>query len=211
MKVQDTFNAKTSSMSGYALIQLSWYSFMKRITDIVISVIGIIITSPVITITALLIMFESKGGWLYKQQRVGQNGSIFVIYKLRTMYINTDEVWTEKDDPRITRIGKLIRRRRIDELPQLINVLRGEMSLIGPRPERPVYEDAIAKELPDFKERLKIKPGITGWAQVNGGYNNSNAEKLKMDLYYIQNKSFLMDIKIMIMTLAIIITARGAR
>jgi lipopolysaccharide/colanic/teichoic acid biosynthesis glycosyltransferase len=211
MKVQDTFNAKTSSMSGYALIQLSWYSFMKRITDIVISVIGIIITSPVITITALLIMFESKGGWLYKQQRVGQNGSIFVIYKLRTMYINTDEVWTEKDDPRITRIGKSIRRRRIDELPQLINVLRGEMSLIGPRPERPVYEDAIAKELPDFKERLKIKPGITGWAQVNGGYNNSNAEKLKMDLYYIQNKSFLMDIKIMIMTLAIIITARGAR
>lgn len=127
------------------------------------------------------------------------------------MYVNNDELWTEKNDPRITAVGKFLRRTRIDEIPQLVNVLNGQMSLVGPRPERPMYEAMIAQELHDFRERIRVKPGITGWAQVNGGYSLSNAEKLDFDKYYINNRSFILDLKILLLTLIVVIAAKGAR
>lgn len=187
------------------------YDSLKRAFDVVLSIIGIVVTFPVVAVAAVLIMLDSEGGWLYSQQRVGQNRKVFTIYKLRTMYVRNDERWTEKDDPRITTVGKFLRMARIDEIPQLINVVRGEMSLIGPRPERPVYEAMIVQELCDFRERLKVKPGITGWAQVNGGYNLSHYEKLELDLYYIKNRCLLLDAKILFLTLIVIFTAKGAR
>lgn len=187
------------------------YDTLKRASDVVLSIIGIVVTFPIVAVAAVLIILDSEGGWLYSQQRVGQNQKTFTIYKLRTMYVRNDEGWTERNDPRITTVGRFLRMTRIDEIPQLINVVRGEMSLIGPRPERPVYEAMIFQELCDFRERLKVKPGITGWAQVNGGYNISHSEKLELDLYYIKNKSFLLDTKILFLTFIVIFTAKGAR
>ncbi len=190
---------------------MSVYDSLKRIFDIMLSIVGLLITFPILLVTVVLIVLESEGGWLYKQQRVGINGSVFMIYKLRTMYNNCSEGWTERNDPRITMVGRFIRKTRIDEIPQLVNVLKGDMSLIGPRPERPLFESMIVKELHGFRERTKVKPGITGWAQVNGGYNLSHAEKLEMDLYYIRNRSFLLDAKILLLTFIVVIAAKGAR
>ena len=119
--------------------------------------------------------------------------------------------WAAKNDPRVTRVGKFIRKTRIDELPQLINILRGDMSLIGPRPERPVFTEKFDKEIPGFKKRLLVKPGLTGWAQVNGGYEMTPAEKFELDMFYIQNQSFKMDMQILFRTVWVVVSGNGAR
>ena len=141
-------------------------------------------------------------------------GKHFMIYKLRSMRLDAEAngaQMAEEDDPRITKIGRFIRKTRIDELPQVINVFKGDMSIIGPRPERPIFVVQFNEEIPGFIERLRVKPGITGWAQVNGGYDISTKEKLDLDMYYINHQSIFLDMKILFKTIKIIFTEEGAR
>jgi exopolysaccharide biosynthesis polyprenyl glycosylphosphotransferase len=190
------------------------YIIIKSVFDVIIAFIGLIVASPIILLFCLLIKLESRGPIFFLQERVGLNGKLFYIIKLRSMNIDAEKngaQWAMKNDPRVTRVGSFIRKTRIDELPQLINILKGEMSLIGPRPERLVFTEKFNKDISGFYKRLAIKPGITGWAQVNGGYNSTPREKLSFDLYYIQNMGILIDLLIVIRTLKVIITGEGAR
>jgi exopolysaccharide biosynthesis polyprenyl glycosylphosphotransferase len=190
------------------------YNTTKRIFDILLASIGVVLTLPIIMITAVLIKLESKGPVFFLQERVGLNGELFKIYKLRSMSCDAEkngQKWAEENDPRVTKVGKFIRKTRIDELPQFINVLKGNMSLIGPRPEIPMLTEEFEKGIPGFKKRLAVKPGLTGWAQVNGGYDISPREKLWFDLYYINNYSILLDIKIIFKTIQVILNGHGAR
>ncbi|MTI71809.1 MAG: sugar transferase [Firmicutes bacterium] len=190
------------------------FRILKRTMDIFFSLIGLIVTFPLVLLIVVLIKLETKGPWLYKQDRIGVKGRKFTIYKLRSMFKDAEKDgihWTEENDPRVTKIGKFIRKTRIDEIPQLFNILIGDMSIVGPRPERPFFIKIFNKELPMYKERLTIKPGLTGLAQVNGGYNLTPKEKLHLDLYYIKNKNLLVDIKIIIKTIKVIFTLEGAR
>jgi len=191
-----------------------YYFILKGIGDFLFALICFIITLPLLILFCLAIKLESKGPAFFLQERVGLNGKTFYIIKLRSMNINAEKngaQWATKDDPRITKIGALIRKTRIDEIPQLINILKGDMSLIGPRPERPIFTEQFNKQILGFKNRLAVKPGITGWAQVNGGYDISPGEKLKLDLYYIKNLNFILDIKIIFKTVKVIFTGEGAR
>lgn len=191
-----------------------FYEFTKRILDIIIAVILFIITIPFVIIFSILIKIEDGGPIFYKQERLGKDRKEFFIYKLRSMKIDAEKngaQWAEKNDSRITNIGKFIRKTRIDELPQLINVIKGEMSIIGPRPERPMFTDEFDKKIPGFSNRLQVKPGLTGWAQVNGGYEMSPEEKFYADMYYIENRNLLLDIKILIKTIKVVLTGEGAR
>jgi len=192
------------------------FDIIKRIMDIVVSCVGLIIAIFIAPLIAVIIRLESPGPIIFKQVRVGKNGKNFLAMKFRSMVADAEKngaQWATQNDPRITRFGKIMRKTRLDEIPQLINVLRGEMSLIGPRPERPEFVDLLTKEIPFYKERLLIKPGITGWAQLMGpaygGSKEESLEKLKYDLYYIKNRSLLLDLSIMLKTLKIIIGLRG--
>lgn len=190
------------------------YMFTKRFFDLTLSIIGLLLVLPILVVTAILIKLESPGNIIFAQERVGLNGRVFKVYKLRSMRNDAEKngpQWAEKNDARVTRVGAFIRKTRIDELPQFINVIKGEMSLIGPRPERPVFTEQFDKEIKGFKKRLAVKPGLTGWAQVNGGYEISPEEKLKYDLYYIKNCSILLEIKIVFKTVRVIFTGDGAR
>lgn len=190
------------------------YPIIKRGFDIIFSAIGLLLSIPILLIFGILIKLESPGPVFFKQERVGLNGKYFYVIKLRSMRTDAEKngpKWAEKNDPRVTKIGKFIRKTRIDELPQLWNVLKGEMSLIGPRPERPIFTAKFNEEIPGFINRLVVKPGLTGWAQVNGGYEISPKEKLKLDLYYIDNVSFLLDLKIFMKTIVVVVTGNGAR
>ncbi|WP_439651547.1 sugar transferase [Planococcus shixiaomingii] len=176
--------------------------------------ITIPLVAVIIVIFALLIIFESKGTPFYSQTRLGKDGQSFKIYKLRSMYSDAEKngpQWALANDKRITRVGKFIRKTRIDELPQLWNILKGDMSLIGPRPERPELIVEFEKTIPNFCDRLAVKPGLTGWAQINGGYELTPAEKLGHDLYYINNKCLLLDLKIILITGKVLLTGDGAR
>lgn len=191
-----------------------FFDIYQRVLDIVLTLIGLIIGLPLILIFGILIKLEDKGPITYKQERLGKNGKKFYIYKLRSMRTDAEKhgaQWAEQDDPRITKIGKFIRKTRIDELPQLFNILKGDMSIVGPRPERPEFTKQFNDEIPGFVNRLAIKPGLTGWAQVNGGYEISPQEKLAEDMYYIRNRSILLDIKILLKTVKVILTGEGAR
>lgn len=190
------------------------YPYIKRLLDILLSIIGILLSTPIIIFVGILIKLESPGPIFYTQERVGLYGKYFKIIKLRSMRVDAEKYgaqWAEKDDPRVTRIGSLIRKTRIDELPQFWNVLIGDMSLVGPRPERPMFTAQFIEEIPGFVERLKVKPGITGWAQINGGYDITPKEKLVLDRYYITNMSFLLDMKILIKSIIVCLTGKGAR
>nr|WP_251034655.1 exopolysaccharide biosynthesis polyprenyl glycosylphosphotransferase [Pseudomonas sp. ISL-88] len=190
------------------------YLAFKRFVDILFALTGLLAALPIMALFSILICLESPGPAFYKQERVGKNGRAFHLYKLRSMKIDAEKsgaVWALKKDPRVTKVGAFIRRTRIDELPQLLNVLRGEMSLIGPRPERPVFTKQFQAEIPGFTERLAVKPGLSGWAQVNGGYDMTPREKLMFDLYYIRNLTFSLEVKIMIKTCKVIWTGDGAR
>ncbi|MGV3466583.1 MAG: sugar transferase [Heyndrickxia sp.] len=189
-------------------------SYIKRLGDIIFALVGLIITSIVILFTMALIKLESPGPALFFQERVGLNGKKFKIIKLRSMAVDAEKngaQWAQKNDPRVTRVGAFIRKTRIDELPQLINVIKGDMSLIGPRPERPIFVEQFEREIPGFSQRLLVKPGLTGWAQVNGGYEISPEEKAKYDIEYISHMGLLIDIKIIFKTIRVIFTGEGAR
>ncbi|MGK9181273.1 exopolysaccharide biosynthesis polyprenyl glycosylphosphotransferase [Priestia filamentosa] len=190
------------------------YLLIRTIFDCIVALIGIILTLPVLIIFSLLIKLESRGPIFYTQERVGLEGKRFYIIKLRSMYINAElngAQWASENDPRITKIGLFIRKTRIDELPQLINILKGDMSLIGPRPERPIFTKKFNNEIPGFVNRLAVKPGVTGWAQVNGGYNITPKEKLELDINYINNLSWRLDIYILFKTVKVVLTGDGAR
>ncbi|MDO6355736.1 sugar transferase [Caloramator sp. CAR-1] len=190
------------------------YEIIKRFMDIVLSIIGLVIGIPIIAFFSILIVLESPGSPIYIQERVGKYGKHFKIYKLRSMYKDAEKngaKCADKEDPRITKIGAFIRKTRIDEIPQLLNVLKGEMSIVGPRPERPYFTYEFNEEIPGFINRLKVKPGLTGWAQVNGGYEMTPKEKLEADLYYIENRSILLDLKIIFKTIKVVLTGEGAR
>lgn len=188
---------------------------VKRLFDLLVGFVGSIISLPIVLIFAFIVKVTSSGPAFYRQERVGYMGSTFNVIKLRSMYQNaeskTGAVWAKKDDPRITTIGKFMRKTRIDELPQFWNVLKGDMSLVGPRPERPVLTEEFSKDIPEFPKRLRIIPGITGYAQINGGYDISPKDKCKLDNYYIEHYSLMFDIRILFGTIRIILTGDGAR
>lgn len=190
------------------------YLVFKRVIDLIIGIIGCVIASPIILITCILVRLESKGNPIYSQKRVGLNNKEFSIYKIRSMVSDAEASgakWATKNDSRITTIGKFIRMTRIDELPQFFNILRGDMTIIGPRPEREFFYKEFEKTIPNFRDRLMIKPGLTGYAQVNGGYDITPEAKLELDLYYINHVSLGMDIKIIFKTIGIVFSGEGAR
>lgn len=194
------------------------YDSLKRSTDIIGSALLLLFLSPVMAITALLVRFSSPGPVIYRQKRLTQGGRTFEMYKFRTMVSNaegaTGPVWAAISDPRVTPLGRILRTTHLDELPQLLNVLMGDMSLIGPRPERPEMAAELAAELPSFWRRLEVKAGITGLAQVSTGYVSSvrnYRRKLALDILYIEKRSLLLDLKIAFQTVMVIITGRGAR
>jgi len=193
---------------------LGFYYIVKRVIDIILSLVALVFATPIIAVVGAAIKLESEGPIIYKQERVGLGGKPFVIYKLRSMYIDAEKngaQWACKDDPRVTKVGRFIRKTRIDELPQLINILKGDMSIVGPRPERPILTYKFNEEIPGFVNRLQVKPGLTGWAQVTGGYELSPKEKLEKDMYYIENQSLWLDFKIMFKTIFIVFNGDGAR
>jgi exopolysaccharide biosynthesis polyprenyl glycosylphosphotransferase len=193
-----------------------WYPALKRTIDILISLTLLILLMPLLIVVAIVIKLSSPGPLFYFSKRVGYMGKSFVMIKFRSMQAHHSRArfarWAEKEDPRITGFGKIIRRFRIDELPQLINVLQGDMSLIGPRPETKYYVLRLLKDIPLYSERFNAKPGITGWAQVNFGYAGTLEEsrrKLLFDIYYIQNQSVFLDILITLKTLVIVLSGSG--
>jgi len=194
------------------------YHIGKRIMDIFIASMALIILSPLCLITALLIKLTSKGPIFYSQTRSGKDGADFEIYKFRTMRTDAEKdsgpVWAKLKDNRITPIGSFLRKSRIDEIPQFINVLKGDMSVIGPRPERPMFVKKLEGEIIDYRKRLTVKPGITGLAQVHHRYDESIADvrkKVKYDILYIKNICFMTDIRIIMHTFRVILTGFGAR
>ena len=214
--------ARTNQIYGFPLIDIfprlmpNWEKVIKRFIDVFMSVFALIFFLPFLLFFGLLIKIDSVGPIFYHQKRVGKNGKEFKIFKLRTMVVDAEKksgpVWSQKDDPRITRIGRLLRRIRLDEIPQFINVLEGHMSIVGPRPERPNFVDEFSKKIPLYKHRLKMKPGITGWAQIKHKYDESLddvKEKLQYDLYYLENMSLRLDFKIILNTISIVFSAKG--
>lgn len=190
----------------------------KRVLDIILSIIGIVFASPVLFIAAILVRLESRGPVIYKQNRVGKGGSVFKIFKLRTMYYgaesSTGAVWAKKDDPRITSIGRLLRKTHVDEIPQLLNVLNGEMSIVGPRPERPELVRDLKELVLDYEKRLLVKPGITGLAQVRHKYDETIEDvkkKIKYDLLYIKKMCLLGDLRILANTFIVVFSGKDAR
>lgn len=180
-------------------------SYMKRLIDVILCSIGIIILSPVFLITALLIKLESKGPIIFKQERLGKNGNIFKIYKFRSMCVGAEKtgsgVYSGKNDSRVTKVGKIIRATSIDELPQFFNILKGDMSIIGPRPALTYHPWKYEEYNDEQKHMFDIRPGVTGWAQINGRKEVEWPRRIELNVWYVRNVSFLLDIKIFFMTI----------
>ena len=205
--------ARTEHMYGLPLIEVlpepmqAWEQSLKRLIDFVVSLVVLVIGLPLWVLLALLIRVTSPGPAIYRQRRIGQKGREFTMYKFRTMRkdaeASTGPVWATEDDPRYTALGRWLRKTRLDEVPQFFNVLRGNMSLVGPRPERPFFVEKLAKEIPLYSRRHRVKPGITGWAQVKWKYDTSLEDvqqKVKYDLFYIENMSLRRDLQILFRT-----------
>ena len=202
----------TEDMMGLPVINIRYVplsnagnAFLKRVMDVAGSVFGIIITSPILLIVALLIKITSPGPIIFKQERVGLHNKSFYMYKFRSMELQPEEdekkAWTVKNDPRVTPIGKFIRRTSIDELPQLFNILKGDMSLVGPRPERPLFVEKFKEEIPRYMIKHQVRPGLTGWAQVNVYRGDTSIlKRIEYDLYYIENWTVGLDVKIILLT-----------
>ena len=193
----------------------SFYEIFKRLFDILLSIILLLISLPFVPLIYLLVKLNTPGPFIFKQIRVGKNSKNFLAMKIRTMHKNAEingPQWATKNDLRVTRSGKILRKTRIDEIPQLFNILRGEMSFIGPRPERPEFVKNLNAKIPFYNERHLVKPGLTGWAQINFPYGASEAdalEKLQYDLYYIKNRSIMLDIAILLKTIKTVLTGAG--
>ncbi|MCX6621798.1 MAG: sugar transferase, partial [Acidobacteria bacterium] len=191
--------------------------FFQNLYSLVMASVGLLLAAPILAIVAVLVRLTSKGPILYRQVRVGLNGKHFVLYKFRSMTVDaeavTGAVWAQENDPRVTRLGKWLRLLRLDELPQLFNVLRGEMSMVGPRPERPEFVKTLAEKIRFYHQRHCVKPGITGWAQINYKYGNTLEDtmiKLEYDLYYIKNMSWSLDFYVIFHTVKTMLMSRGA-
>jgi len=191
--------------------------FLKRVLDLAVSVTLLLVTAPTLLIAALAVKLGDRGPVFYRQDRVSRGGRVFRIIKLRTMTMNAERdgaVWAAQADPRITRIGYLLRRTRLDELPQLFNILRGDMAFVGPRPERPEFTHRLAAKLPLYEERHLVRAGLTGWAQVNYPYGaslNDARSKLSYDLFYVKNFGILFDLRIILQTLRVVFWPGGVR
>ena len=195
-----------------ALLELA-----KRLSDIALALIGLVLSGPIIAVAAVAVRLSSPGQVFYTQTRVGRNGVHFIIYKLRSMRADaeagTGAVWSSQNDPRVTRVGRFLRRTRIDELPQLWNVLRGDMSFVGPRPERPEFVADLTREIPFYGQRHVVRPGLTGWAQVRHQYGSSvddSQEKLQYDLFYIKHMSLGFDLYILLETVKTVLVGSGS-
>jgi sugar transferase (PEP-CTERM system associated) len=193
-------------------------SFLKRTADIVMSLGNLVVAAPLMLLTTIAIRIDSTGPTLYRQKRLGMGGREFEVLKFRSMHQDAEGVsgpmWARENDPRVTHVGRVIRALRVDELPQLFNILRGEMSFVGPRPERAHFIRQLERRLPYYTLRMTVRPGLTGWAQVEYGYGateEDSLEKLKYDLYYIKNGNLLFDLWIILKTIKVVLSARGAR
>jgi len=224
-----TFYERVSGRVSLNMIRPSWLIFSGRgrqakLTTIsrntvhwLVALIGFLLCVPIMIVTALFIKLDSRGPVLYKQERVGKNGRRFVLMKFRSMKVDAEKsgpVWASKSDDRTTRVGRIIRKVRIDEIPQFLNILKGEMSFVGPRPERPHFVAQLAEEIPYYEQRHLIAPGLTGWAQIKYPYGASiedARQKLQYDLFYIKNYSLILDAIIMFETIKIILFGRGAQ
>jgi len=191
---------------------------IRHLLNAALALAGFALSLPLMLLTAIAIKLESRGPIFYTQERVGQNGRTFKIIKFRSMRVGAEQasgpVWADKDDPRVTRVGRIIRKLRLDELPQFVNVIRGDMNFVGPRPERPVFVDQLTEIIPYYSQRHLVKPGLTGWAQIKYSYGASvedAIEKLRYDLYYIKNQSLLLDAAIVFETVKIVLFSRGGR
>lgn len=190
------------------------YQAAKHLFDLVASALALLLLGIPMLFLALLIRLDSPGPALFRQERLGLDGRPFLIFKFRTMRLDAERDgprWAEEHDPRCAKLGLLLRKSRLDELPQLFNVLRGDMSLVGPRPERQYFYDLFETYIHGFHNRLKVLPGITGWAQVNGGYSLLPEEKILYDMDYIRNRSLWMDLKCLFRTIAVLFSHEGAR
>ena len=192
-----------------------WYS-LRRLFNIMLALLGLILTSPLMLLAAIAIRLDSRGPIFYLQDRIGQHGRVFRIIKFRSMRVDAESdgqpQWAQTDDPRITRVGRFMRKTRLDEIPQFINILRGEMSFVGPRAERPFFVEQLMQKIPYYEQRHLVEPGLTGWAQVNYGYGSTvedAVQKLQYDLYYIKNVSLLFDIWIILKSIRIVLFGYG--
>lgn len=192
------------------------YELPKRLLDIVVAGLGIVVTAPFLPLIALIIKLESRGPVIFRQIRTGRHGRPFRAMKFRSMLADAEKngpQWSRQNDPRVTRFGRFMRKTRLDEIPQLINVLRGELSIVGPRPERPEFIELLTQHIPFYRERLLVKPGLSGWAQLKGpaygGSVEESLEKVKYDLYYIKHRSLMLDINIILKTIKVVLSGRG--
>ncbi|MFP4614851.1 MAG: TIGR03013 family XrtA/PEP-CTERM system glycosyltransferase [Thiohalorhabdus sp.] len=226
-----TFLERETGKVKVDLAQPSWFTYspgffyrglfhrtFKRAIDLVGAMLLLVLAGPVMIGTALAIRLEDRGPVFYRQTRAGEDGRPFQLIKFRSMRTDAERMgvpqWAEENDPRVTRVGAVIRKYRIDELPQVLNILRGDMSFVGPRPERPEFEEELLRELPFYAERHRVKPGLTGWAQISYPYGASREdalEKLQYDLYYVKNFSLFLDLMILIHTAEVILWGKGAR
>ncbi len=220
------YDRKQSLESGVAkstpferfLKRIFSYDNIKQALDLSGAVLMLVLLSPIMVVIALVIKLTSPGPVIFKQQRLTQGGKLFTMYKFRTMYsdaeYHTGAVWASSEDPRVTKTGKFLRLSRLDEVPQLFNVIRGEMSLVGPRPERPELAAELERQIPLFRRRIEVKAGITGLAQIASGYAatvGSYRTKIAFDIEYVENRSILLDLKIAWRTLKVILSGEGAR
>ena len=191
------------------------YGLLKRASDLILAFIGMAVFLISLPVVAPAIKFASAGPVFYRQKRIGKGGKTFEVIKFRTMVENAEQngaVWAQKEDPRVTKFGRFLRKTRLDELPQVINILKGEMSIVGPRAERPEFVEKLKKEIPFYEERLLVRPGLSGWAQINYGKDlnhNDTKEKLQYDLYYIKNRSFTIDLAVILKTVKTVLSATG--
>lgn len=190
------------------------YLFVKRVFDVVVALLGLLVLLLPMAIVALLIRIESPGPVIYKQERLGKNGKVFMMYKFRSMCVDAEKggpQWASKKDPRCTKVGRVIRLWHIDELPQLWNVVKGEMSVVGPRPERAFFYDQFEKEVPMFRDRLLVDQGLTCIAQINGCYDLTPQARYDYDMEYIEKQSVWTDIKCILKTFVVLFNHKGAR
>jgi exopolysaccharide biosynthesis polyprenyl glycosylphosphotransferase len=213
---------KTEEIIGHPLIRVfptnlkTWQRLAKRSIDMGVAVMVLVPFLPLWVLTGVMIVLDSRGPVFFTQERVGKKGRMFKLYKFRSMVFDaereTGPVWATPDDKRVTRVGKILRKLRLDEVPQFINVLKGEMSLVGPRPERPYFVEQLKKEVKFYTRRLIIRPGITGWSQVRHRYDRSLEDvkaKIQYDLYYLENMSLTLDFKIILRTIIVALSGKG--